>query len=169
MFIITFLEPQIVRELRSHYHMQVWFLYQVPHRFIFQDYTPQQQLQWLREHAILQMDQRHAHWEQLIIHRFQQRWQKVFKENFFMKQIKGGPMFRSILCVAFLSAACFGQQQQQTPQEQITALVTYQAKLSSDIISTLSMIPTLIKQNQDLQKQVQDLQEQLKKKAEVKK
>lgn len=85
-----------------------------------------------------------------------------------MKQIKGGPMFRSILCVAFLSAACFGQQQQQTPQEQITALVTYQAKLSSDIISTLSMIPTLIKQNQDLQKQVQDLQEQLKKKVGLK-
>ena len=74
---------------------------------------------------------------------------------------------KSFLLVCVLVGFCFSQQAQQqpTPQEQINALVSQQAQLSSSVITTLNLIPALIKQNQDLQKQVEELKEQLKQKA----
>lgn len=77
-------------------------------------------------------------------------------------------MLRSLFLVLVFSAVCFGQQQQPTPQQTVTTLVTQQANLSAQVITILNQVPDLIKQNQELQAQVKDLQEQLKKK-EVKK
>ena len=76
-------------------------------------------------------------------------------------------MLRSLFLVLVSAAVCFGQQQP-TPQQTVTALVTQQANLSAQIITILNQVPDLIKQNQELQAQVKDLQEKLNKK-EVKK
>ena len=73
-------------------------------------------------------------------------------------------MFRSLFLVCLFTAVCFGQQQQPTPQQTVTALVTQQAQLTSQIITVLNQVPDLVKQNQELQAQVKDLQDQLKKK-----
>lgn len=72
-------------------------------------------------------------------------------------------MFKSIVIICLFSVLCFGQQQT-TPQEQVTALVNRQAQLSSDVITALNLIPSLMKQKQDLQEQVKDLQAKLEKK-----
>jgi peptidoglycan hydrolase CwlO-like protein len=78
-------------------------------------------------------------------------------------------MFKSIFFVLVFSVSCLAQAQQQpTPQQTISTLVSQQANLSAQIITVLNQVPELVKQNQDLQAQVKDLQEKLNKK-EVKK
>jgi peptidoglycan hydrolase CwlO-like protein len=68
-------------------------------------------------------------------------------------------MFKSLFLVCVLSVVCFGQTQQPTPQQTVTALVTQQAQLTSQIITVLNQVPELVKQNQDLQKQMLNLQD----------
>jgi peptidoglycan hydrolase CwlO-like protein len=78
-------------------------------------------------------------------------------------------MFKSLILICAFSVICLAQPQQQpTPQQTVTALVSQQANLTAQIITILNQLPELVKQNQDLQAQVKDLQEKLNKK-EVKK
>ena len=74
---------------------------------------------------------------------------------------------KSFLLVCVLVGFCFSQQAQQqpTPQQTVSTLVSQQASLSAQIITILNQVPDLVKQNQDLQKQVEELKEQLKQKA----
>jgi peptidoglycan hydrolase CwlO-like protein len=73
-------------------------------------------------------------------------------------------MFKPFIIVLALAALCLGQQQQPTPQQTVSALVSQQANLSAQIITILNQVPELVKQNQDLQAQVKDLQAKLEKK-----
>jgi cell shape-determining protein MreC len=59
---------------------------------------------------------------------------------------------KSLIIVLVLSVFCMAQSQQQpTPQQTVSALVSQQANLSAQIITVLNQVPDLIKQNQDLQ------------------
>ena len=77
-------------------------------------------------------------------------------------------MLRFLVLVFIFSIFCDAQtpqpQQDMTPQEKITSIVSRQAQVSSDVIIVLNQIPALIKQIQELQSKVNDLQEKLNKK-----
>ena len=60
---------------------------------------------------------------------------------------------KSFLLVCVLVGFCFSQQAQQqpTPQQTVSTLVSQQASLSAQIITILNQVPDFVKQNQDLQ------------------
>jgi len=66
---------------------------------------------------------------------------------------------KKAILVLSLAVICLAQPQQQpTPQQTISTLVSQQANLSAQIITVLNQVPELVKQNQDITRQRDSLQ-----------
>jgi cell shape-determining protein MreC len=66
-----------------------------------------------------------------------------------------------VLVLAFVALAVGQPQLQTTPQQVITSLVSQQAQLSANIISTLNQVPELLAKIEAQQKQIAELTAQL--------